>query len=43
MTYTGCFILVCVVAEASKAFGMTVKGLAKTMKESIMPHFDVIL
>ncbi|XP_052676615.1 glyoxylate/hydroxypyruvate reductase A-like [Crassostrea angulata] len=31
------------IAEASKAFGMTVKGLAKTMKESIMPHFDVIL
>lgn len=40
---TGCLILVCVVAAACKAFGMTVKGLTRTKKESTIPDFDVIL
>lgn len=40
---TGCLILVCVVAAACTAFGMTVKGLTRTKKESTIPDFDVIL
>lgn len=31
------------IAAACKAFGMTVKGLARTKKESTIPDFDVIM
>lgn len=40
---TGCLILVCVVAAACKAFGMTVKGLTRTKHKSTILDFDVIL
>lgn len=43
MIYIGCFILVCVVVEVFKVFGMIVKGFVKIMKELIMFYFDVIL
>lgn len=41
MNYADFFVLVCVVAAVCKAFGMTVKGLTRTKRESTISDFDV--